>query len=387
MATNRAALAAVPRWLPPKDGAIGGLSVAGNINYGVQPKTEAVLDLPVPFAVSYSDLLAWLLLCIGPEAGGYRYLEIGVSVGKNLHQVAAVLQAFGARPGRARLVGLDLEPFNPRLRDLYPPGRTLAAWPTPATTDGGATQLPPVGDAAAESAAAPASLKRDAQSSVAQHAWDGGFLGYVSADLKTVAAWEALSLLSTALDRDEREGRRGQPGGEKGGESGGQGGDTGADTAALASGGFDLIFSDAWHSFGAVTWELEQLLSRRLLSPRSVLVWDDLNSRDMQSAFGTMCIALRRRHPAALLPVAAGHNATTGEGQAEGVEDGGRRDRIDCWLSAVAPGWVASEESDLIGVAGPSRLLRRARLRDVLPSRLTLRDFGFALADDPPGAG
>ena len=132
---------------------------------------------------------------------------------------------------------------------------------------------------------------------------------------------------------------------------------TGSLPAAQEEGLFDLVFSDAWHSPAAVWWELRQLLERQLLSPRAVVVWDDLNSRDMQAAFGTMCATLKVHHPAA--------------------RDG--RAPIECLLSAITPGWVVSNSSDLIGIAGPADVLQRARLDLILPSRLTLADFGFAL--------
>ena len=127
-------------------------------------------------------------------------------------------------------------------------------------------------------------------------------------------------------------------------------------TAGADDGLFDLVFSDAWHSAAAVWWELRQLLERRLLSSTAVLVWDDLNSRDMQAGFGTLCATLMEHHPAARA---------------------GRP--IECLLSAIAPGWVVSNSSDLIGIVGPADVLQQAALDLVLPTRLTLADFGFAL--------
>ena len=124
----------------------------------------------------------------------------------------------------------------------------------------------------------------------------------------------------------------------------------------------DLIFSDAWHSAEAITWELGQLMERQWIGRRTILVWDDLNSPGMQVGFGQICLALRASHPAAQPDGAAGH-----------------ADTIDCILSAVQPGWVASNSSDLIGVIGPTRVLADAGLQMVLPSILRMEDFGYAL--------
>ena len=152
MRRARAALGEVPRWLPPKRRGPYGVH-AGSINYGVaSAEAEAVLDEPIPFATSYSDVLSWLLLSFDPPA---RYLEIGVSVGKNLHQLMRTSAAFGSRASSALLVGLDLESFNPVLLAHYPIAEsTCRRWPTPAIVDDGSGA---------------ATLKADAESSVCQH--------------------------------------------------------------------------------------------------------------------------------------------------------------------------------------------------------------------------
>ena len=87
---------------------------------------------------------------------------------------------------------------------------------------------------------------------------------------------------------------------------------------------------------------------------------NDLNTRDMQEAFGRMCLMLMHAHPAVI----------------DGEEGA---DTIECMISAVQPGWVATNSSDLIGIAGPSRVLSAAGLIFVLPSQLRLEDFGFTL--------
>ena len=175
----------------------------------------------------------------------------------------------------------------------------------------------------------------DATSTVAQHGDPASStrLYYVSADLKTSAAWDAVMTQVSS------------PKGEQ---------------------GFDLIFSDAWHSAAAIMWELRQIIQRSLLTPRTVLVWDDLDTQQMQQGFGRMCLTLRELHPAVVAAREAGAEAAP---------------KIDCFLSAVAPGWLASNTSNLIGLIGPVAVLDASGLRYVLPSRLRLRDFGFDLPD------
>lgn len=350
---GRAALRAIAQWMPAANNLYEGKTpVAGNINYGVQRQTEPLLNTPIDTVTTYSDLLAWLLLSCAPHLGGPRYLEIGVSVGKNLHQLTEhaskhFMTATAAAGGAtATLVGFDLEELNPNLLPLHPQlGELVASWPSPPEVALEA-QTPP-----SDSTHRPStrSLKLDQRSTLARHRCDISHhegescaLYYLSADLKTDPPWEALAsrLPGTAERR-----------------------------------GFDLIFSDAWHSPAAVQWEARQLVQRGLLNFRSVIVWDDLNTPGMQQAFGSLCLALRQHHPAA-----QESNTTKSEDAGRAAGEEGTRAVIDCFLSAVAPGWVASNgRSNLIGIAGPHSVLERSGLSWVLPSRLALEDFGYRL--------
>ena len=330
MRTNRAAHRTVNKWLPPKVKGRYGLH-AGSINYGVSSaEAEAMLDTPIPYATTYTDLLAWLLLSLPAPT---RYLEIGVSVGKNLHALTRTVAKFGSRTGDVTLYALDLERFNPMLVSSYPPiDATCQRWRTPAVVDDGS--------------GAP-TLKADEGSSVCEHTIADADTGtrmrllYTSADLKTHAAWIAIaaSLVSGS--------------GSGGSDSGGN--------------AFDLVFSDAWHAAAAVQWELRQLLGRQLLSRRAVVVWDDLNTPAMRDAFGYCCAELRRSHPA----------VQPGTPDSEDEEP----DRIECFFSAVTSGFVVANHSDIIGIAGPARVLAASAVRLVLPSLLRLEDFGFTVPE------
>ena len=88
----------------------------------------------------------------------------------------------------------------------------------------------------------------------------------------------------------------------------------------------------------------------------------------MREAFGQCCLELRHAHPAVT-------------GAAQELEGDGKAERIECFLSAVTSGFLAANHSDIIGIAGPSRVLEASGVRDVLPSLLRLEDFGFSLPD------
>ena len=239
---------------------------------------------------TYSDLLAWLLLSFGPSTnrtggiGTPRYLEIGVSVGKNLHQISAHAHSHFASSSRsslgATLVGLDLEPFNPQLLRFLPRlGNVVASWPSPEHVAVEA-QTPSVEGAPPASTR---SLKTDSPTStVARHrcasrensseSGSGCSLFYVSADLKTAEPWKALATaIPSALRSDV--------------------GVSDLDGGYGSDHGFDLIFSDAWHSAAAVRWEAGSCWWR-LLNQRTVIVWMTEHSA-MQEAF-SLCLTLRR---------------------------------------------------------------------------------------------
>ena len=409
---GRAALAGITRWMPPKDNMYGSIPVAGNINYGVQPQTEPQLDSRVDSRTSYSDLLAWMLLSLSsPLSGGPRYLEIGVSVGKNLHQLTSHAAAhFAGAAHVAELIGLDLEPFNPQLRHAHPQlSPLIAEWPSPAEVVVEAQTHHPEEDAASPSTT---SLKRDRSSTVAAHVCHAPLM---TSAASTSAASASAASASTATSSIVSENGGGSAGGDSAGSSSSDSSSNAgcsllyisADLKthhpweALASrasraehASFDLVFSDAWHSPAALHWEMRQLLGRQLLSRRAVVVWDDMDTPGMQQAFGSLCLLLRRDHPAVRPPVTAAasdaaipaelgrQRADHGGGEGGGGEGGGGEstaDEIECYFSAVAPGWVASNHSSLIGIAGPRRVLDGSRLEWVLPSRLPVETFGFRL--------
>jgi hypothetical protein len=77
--------------------------------YGLRPEHRPFIDLPLGDFPTYTDaILLFSRLLKKPV----RYLEIGVSVGKNFFQVAEYLT-------RSTLVGFDIEKINPVLEGMF----------------------------------------------------------------------------------------------------------------------------------------------------------------------------------------------------------------------------------------------------------------------------
>jgi len=96
---HREVLAGMPNWIPD------GLLEASVFRYGIPLEIEALINADVGNEPTYSAAIAFLARRLTTPI---RYLEIGVSVGKNFWQLAHTLQP-------ARLVAFDIEAINPAL--------------------------------------------------------------------------------------------------------------------------------------------------------------------------------------------------------------------------------------------------------------------------------
>jgi hypothetical protein len=102
---NRAALGEVDSWID------AGAMERSLHRYGLPPAMARFVDSPVGNAATYSDLLVYLGEQLHKPV---RYLEIGVSLGKNFYQLLRSLAC-------ADMVGFDVEDINPALeRRLVP---------------------------------------------------------------------------------------------------------------------------------------------------------------------------------------------------------------------------------------------------------------------------
>ena len=105
---NRQCLNSVADWLAPED------YRASRAGYGCPARVLPLLGRPLDEQPTYTDLLAYAARRLPAPV---RYLELGVSVGKNLYALAHALRD-------AVLIGFDWERMNPALaRRFTPEGR------------------------------------------------------------------------------------------------------------------------------------------------------------------------------------------------------------------------------------------------------------------------
>jgi hypothetical protein len=105
IAANRDALAMVDHWIAAET------REESVIGYGLPAWAVPLIDRPVGEPVTYTDLLCAVATRLRRPI---RYLELGVSVGKNLFQLWHALD-------EAVLVGVDIESINPRLSEWLAP--------------------------------------------------------------------------------------------------------------------------------------------------------------------------------------------------------------------------------------------------------------------------
>ena len=110
---NRTSLAAVKSWITDSD-------YENSIcHYGIRPKMRHLIDAAVGEETTLSDLIAFLAKDLTKDV---RYLEIGVSVGKNFFQM---LNQWNG----ALLVGFDIEDISPVLKRYLEKGEGVS-WET-----------------------------------------------------------------------------------------------------------------------------------------------------------------------------------------------------------------------------------------------------------------
>ena len=110
---NRAFLRTVDCWIREPD-------YQGSIfQYGLPPRMRHLIDAPMTDEVTYSDVISYLARAMGPDL---RYLELGVSVGKNFSQVLNHVNG-------AELTCFDIEDINPVLEEMLV-REDQVEWPT-----------------------------------------------------------------------------------------------------------------------------------------------------------------------------------------------------------------------------------------------------------------
>ena len=220
---NRSTLAGVKSWVSDETlaGSLWryGVPVEWRETYTSASSVEQTGLMEIESEITAADMLSFVARRLGQ---GVSYLEIGVSVGKNLLQI-------DRQVSNASLVGLDVEELNPFLRNQFS-----------GCVNVGESSAPYLVETLSKGLVEKRTSLKALTSSERQNTFE-----YLSGDEFLDATW-----------------------------------------ALLKGKHFNLIFSDCVHSGEALRTELKFLLKYKLIDPnRCVMFWDDLHSLDMQLAF------------------------------------------------------------------------------------------------------
>jgi hypothetical protein len=205
--------------------------------YGISPGQYHGVNTPADDRYYvYSDIIIALGRCISSWKGSDQlaYLEIGVSVGKNLFMTTS---SWAELKVPTFAVAFECEYPYPKLRASLRDERVLNDSIISSST------LRPKGKLFSFSTGSPSNS-----------------LLYLAADAYQPDNWQFLA-------------------------------------GQMASRKFDLVFSDADHSKQAVLFETEQLLKLNLLADDFVMVWDDLGFEGVKPAFMEICTNMKRTIP------------------------------------------------------------------------------------------
>jgi len=117
---NRKTLDSVKQWILYEDWTMP----PSLFNYGLPSHVFHLIDKPINNDVSEVDYLCHLMSTMTCNNHSIRYLEIGVSVGKNLYTVVQYLKGLAASSHRHTVTGIDIEKINPILQNLLASSHT-----------------------------------------------------------------------------------------------------------------------------------------------------------------------------------------------------------------------------------------------------------------------
>ena len=175
-----------------------------------------------PFELTYTDLLCML----GRKMGEVKYLEIGVSAGKNFYQMYNSL-------GKSGLYGMDIESINPTI-EKFLSGKSKT-WEADEEVDfrNGKNEM----------------VKKRYSKHEYNYPSSKNKVTYLSGDKFDSLLWEQLAGVQ-----------------------------------------FNLIFSDAFHRPASIKDEYEKLKEYDLIHKADfIMAWDDMESVEMQLAFQQIC--------------------------------------------------------------------------------------------------
>jgi hypothetical protein len=108
---NRNTLHNVENWIKLEDYQ----SPPSLYNYGLPPHVYHLINVDVSIELTECDIICYYISLFNQKNIPIHYLEIGVSVGKTLHQIIEYLYN---HTNRFSVNGLDIEKINPILNDL-----------------------------------------------------------------------------------------------------------------------------------------------------------------------------------------------------------------------------------------------------------------------------
>jgi hypothetical protein len=212
------------------------------------------IDKPIGKEITYSDLLNYFSTYLNGEI---QFLELGVSVGKNLFQVCKFLK-------HAKLVGVDCLEINKPLENLFMGKEVLDCWPSYSLTQSKYDLL----DLIRKYQIRNDDILKYYQSEVSRNQKISSITKY------NYSTNEFYFISGMILDENIWQ------------------------KMAARSFKFNLLFSDAYHVNEAVLYEYEMMTKYQLIADEFIFIWDDLNV--VKYAFDKIWEDLNKKHPGKL---------------------------------------------------------------------------------------
>ena len=241
---NHATRSSVKNWIERNDWE----SPPSLFHYGLPSSVYHLINKDVGAVPIQHDLISFLGKIIEHEVGAsnFRYLEMGVAVGKSLY---TQMNIFGTG---SSVVALDIEDINPTLARMLELHETVASW-----TD--EHLLSTVKTTRRTDIARKYGHGIDSVKKFGLWKDSGPTLTYVAGDEFSTQSWLNLRNLSTSA--------------------------------------FHLILSDALHTQEALLVEWKMIQDKKLLDKNTfAYVWDDCNSGDLRNVFKQIVDIFRRQN-------------------------------------------------------------------------------------------
>jgi hypothetical protein len=225
---NRCMLGGIKQWITQED------RRRGVFGYGVPDYIMPLLTKDVGETINLSDLTSYLSTRVGNRP---NYMEIGVSVGKNLLQVLSI-------SCDANVVAFDIEKINPTFKQLLAPYLKAK----------GPDELMEGHEYHQRGYVSPKKDKCGVNSF--KGSYRGNTLHYLHCDEFDNVGWRGMKQL----------------------------------VSSFPSKALQVIFSDAMHTAEAINFELDRVFEHELLDKENfAYIWDDMNWGDMGLSIKPFC--------------------------------------------------------------------------------------------------